>query len=210
MAWSSRLKVNWIYESSYLTLWLKSESDHIVRNFLETVLAMITMTMTVTEVKVYGWKTKQRPIRLIASTSAGRHQSSTRVITALIAMITIIMTVMIMVFDDCCVFDDHHIQILVKCPARNHLHFCHCCLEAVLRSILRSGLRMIVRSLYLVACIRLQNFKIPDDRKILQKESKMIKSELGETGRAYFCTKSNQTYWKENLWPASLITWSGN
>ena len=53
---------------------------------------------------------------------------------------------------------------------------------------------MIVRSLYLVGCIRLQNFKIPDDRKILQKESKMIKSELGETGRAYFCTKSNQTY----------------
>ena len=53
---------------------------------------------------------------------------------------------------------------------------------------------MIVRGLYLVACIRLQNFKIPDDKKILQKESKMFKSELGETGGAYFCTKSNQTY----------------
>jgi len=45
----------------------------------------------------------------IDNTSAARHQSSTRVITALIAMITIIMTVMIMAFYDCCVFDDHHI-----------------------------------------------------------------------------------------------------
>ena len=47
-------------------------------------------------------------------------------------------------------------------------------------------------------------------RKILQREPKIIKRELRETREAYFCTKSNQTYWKENLWPASLITWPGN
>ena len=41
-------------------------------------------------------KTKQRPIRLIASTSGGCHQSSNRVITTMMSMIMISILIMVM------------------------------------------------------------------------------------------------------------------
>ena len=60
------------------------------------IIMLVTLICSNMMIERIWMKTKQRPIRLIASTSGGCHQSSNRVITTMMSMIMISILIMVM------------------------------------------------------------------------------------------------------------------